>query len=282
MDVVRFDQYYITTEANAPDNIMPTVLRCELTWCAQYHGSTTFRSGKLADIPDFSAPLKTNDTYGSFVPHVPGMSLGQLQQYSQSEEGYWIDNGFSQAFQSVLTSVLTSSVFANGTDPPFIYSDALLSLPALYEFEYEQAMADQANVGKSYSLYYSNHGNMSKTLDNVAASVTNQMRSSVGSRNITGNVEYPTVYIQVIWPWLIYPAVLSVLAAALLAVTIWLSHGHDKMVWKSSSLALLFHGLPHDQIDRRLLDVSVMEREADGIWAKLSRDGDGKVGMTML
>ena len=70
---------------------------------------------------------------------------------------------------------------------------------------------------------------------------------------MTGTAMFTTVYIKVVGPWLIYSAALIVAAAVLLGMTIWLSHSQDKMVWKSSSLALLFHSLPESEANGRLM-----------------------------
>ena len=83
-----------------------------------------------------------------------------------------------------------------------------------------------------------------------------------------GSAMYTVVYIEVVRPWLIYAAALLMAAATLLGCTIWLSHGSDKLVWKSLSLALLFHRLSDGEANRTVLSVGRMEKVADGIWAR--------------
>lgn len=94
-------------------------------------------------------------------------------------------------------------------------------------------------------------------------------------------VEYQVVFIEVTWPWLIYTATLVVCAGVLLALTMWLTHGRDKMAWKSSSLALLFHPLPSDRTDASLLSLADMETEAGDMAAKLSKGEAGGVKMNV-
>ena len=281
VDVVRFDQSYNSTSSNAPDDILPVVLRCKFTWCAQYHGSTKFINGTLSDVLDFSVPLVIDSSTGPYVPDGANIPVAQLQQFTQSDEQYQISNDLSTVFHNSLASILQNNLFAQ--DPDLVYlSDVLEQLPSSYQAEYESALLNQLNMGRIYSLYYANEGNLSKTLDNIAVSVTNQMRSGSDSTNVTGTATYPNVYIEVIWPWFIYSAALTVSAAALLALTIWLCSGHDKVVWKSSSLALLFHGLPDGRSDGRILDAAAMETAAKEIWAKLSADEAGGVKLKTL
>jgi hypothetical protein len=180
----------------------------------------------------------------------------------------------------MLTSLLQNTIFNENT--PGLYEAGVKLLPSPYRSEYDNSELDNINMGRNNLLYYANGGNLSRTLSNVALGVTNQMRSSLGSTNVTGTATYTIVYIKVVWPWLIYSAVLIVAATALLGLTIWLSHGEDRMVWKSSSLALLFHGLPESETDGRLLTTANMETGANKILTKLSKDETGNVKLKTL
>ena len=91
------------------------------------------------------------------------------------------------------------------------------------------------------------------------------MRSSLGSTNVTQTAMYRVKYINVVWLWLIYPAAPIIIAAILLKLTIWPSRGNGKMLRKSSTLALLFHGLPEDEMDMKILSLAKMKFAADRI-----------------
>lgn len=153
-------------------------------------------------------------------------------------------------------------------------------LPKAYSADYNATYEALGIQWSIYSLYYSNDGNVTKTLDNIALSVTNQIRSAIYSTNITGRVMYPTVFIEVVWAWYVLPIVLTISAAFLLVVTICLSSGRRAVVWKSSSLALLFHGISGIESDERPEEVEGMKEKAKQMTVNLCKD-DG-VGVTRL
>lgn len=283
IDIVRFNGSYISTSPNAPDDILPTILRCGFTWCAQYHGTSSFYNGMLHDVPEFSVPLIQGEY--SLVPDSANIPQDELQKIKKLNQEFQVDKDFDDTFQLLLGSILTIEIF-NATYELFDLGNLLEDIPSAFRSDYEAPIfnnaAWKANEGKSYSVYYGNNGNISATLDNIAVSVTNQIRSSFDSSNVTGTVMYPIVYIEVIWPWFIYPITLTLLAVVLLFVTIWLSCGYEKMVWKSSSLALLFHGMPVEEADGRLLSTAAMDAAADEMWAKLSKDEAGNIRLKML
>lgn len=117
-------------------------------------------------------------------------------------------------------------------------------------------------------------------MDNIALSVTNTIRSAIYSSNVTGTVMYPMVFIDVVWPWYILPITLTFSAAVLLAATIWLSSGRRAVVWKSSSLALLFHGISNIESDARPEHAEGMEEKAKQMTVQLCKDES--VGVTRL
>ena len=281
VDFVRFNESYPDVSYQTLDDILPTVMQCKFRWCAQYHGSTKYENGTLFDIPEFDVPIM-NDNYLISDPNMhftntTSLSPTQEQQFNRTTTVYSIESDFATTFFDTFVSLLQNTVFKaveKFADQTWNESELL---PLRYRPEYDALAADLSKMGRGYSLYYSNEGELSKTMDNIALSVTNSMRSSLGSTNVTGTVEETVVYIQVVWPWLIYSAALIIAAVALLGSTIWLSHGNDKLVWKSSSLALLFHGLPDGEIDGMILSTAKMEKMADGIWARLSEDETGNV-----
>lgn len=93
----------------------------------------------------------------------------------------------------------------------------------------------------------------------------------------------PTVVVHVNWPWLTYPAALSVSGGVFLTLVMCLSNERRGIIWKSSSLALLFHGLgsssERDMSVRQIgvHDTRAMEKTAKEIRARLVEDPSGEV-----
>jgi hypothetical protein len=66
-------------------------------------------------------------------------------------------------------------------------------------------------------VYSANDGDIPKTFDNIARSLTNQIRSGPQSLNIPGDVWRNELYMSVDWPWLAYPVALLVAVSTSLA-----------------------------------------------------------------
>ncbi|KAF2167532.1 hypothetical protein M409DRAFT_22339 [Zasmidium cellare ATCC 36951] len=283
-DILYFQDSYTSDDPNAPQSIMPETLRSRLTWCARYYGSTAFYNGSLHDAPDFSAPLVSDGgAYGAIQPDTSNLTSYEIMLLNATDNTYQIDGDFSEIFRNLLNSMLVNVVYHNDSDVTNL--DVFQEmLPTEYFQEFFQTGPVQGNNEylKGVAIYYASNGSILDTFDNIATSVTNQMRSSYASTNITGTVTQTVVYVHVVWPWLIYSITMTLLAAALLGATMWLSSGKDKLVWKSSSLATLFHGLPDGQADGRMLRRVTMEKAAGLMLARLETDEVGAVKLKLL
>ena len=66
---------------------------------------------------------------------------------------------------------------------------------------------------------------------------------------LNGTIHTEQAIVVVRWEWLILPLVLEALAIAFLAVTMFMTRRHRLPIWKSSAVALLYHGLQAGMID---------------------------------
>ena len=107
------------------------------------------------------------------------------------------------------------------------------------------------NVPKSDSAFSSDviHAlydtkNFSRRIDNLATSMTNNIRQQNGS-GITSfdGLAYKTeTYVRVRWAWFAYPAAIVLISLVYLIGVIVETTRCDVAIWKSSNLALIFHG----------------------------------------
>jgi hypothetical protein len=132
------------------------------------------------------------------------------------------------------------------------------------------------------SAFYS-HANMPKisstglraVIKNIAASYT---KDALNASNYTigGTIITTEVYVRVKWLWMILPAVLTVLGVIFFILTILVNRGQKLDVWKSSIMAVLFHGL--DDWGEKTRDgpsrVGQMEKTAQQIKVKLRASDD--------
>ena len=142
----------------------------------------------------------------------------------------------------------------------------------------EVQYADPAWVGQLY-----NSGNA--TLETISASwaalsdsMTVRIRRSPDGFDLPpfrGDAWHTQICISVKWPWLAYPAALLALTIVFLLATIVQSACHSRnQIWKSSPLALLFHGLDNDLREKfHVVDrTEEMEQTAKGLSVKLGRE----------
>jgi hypothetical protein len=94
---------------------------------------------------------------------------------------------------------------------------------------------------------------------------------------VYGNVTTSAVHVAVAWYWFILPAALNALAILLLLATAVMSYRRNTQLWKSSTLALLYHGLddPEPAPDLAMANVSEMGRWASVTSATLGATKDG-------
>lgn len=143
-----------------------------------------------------------------------------------------------------------------------------LTIPIDYHLGNPQATSNI--IGAFYASF-----NISMTMDNIATAMTNYFRdlSNVTVASRTGQTEF---YVDMSWPWMILPAFLVIAGTAFLMLAIFESKKRGGRIWKTSELALLFHGLEKsDQELNALHRSSDMEHVASGTIVKMVKTSAG-------
>jgi hypothetical protein len=122
--------------------------------------------------------------------------------------------------------------------------------------------SDTGQIIRNHSFSY--------IMERIAASLTKAELDN-SATIITGNMTTPVAHVDVAWYWFILPATLNVAAIILLLATAVLSHSRKTQLWKSSTLALLYHGLEGQEPvqDLALAKVSEMSQRASTTSAEL-------------
>ncbi|RDW93037.1 DUF3176 domain-containing protein [Aspergillus mulundensis] len=110
-------------------------------------------------------------------------------------------------------------------------------------------------------------------MHNIAASFTRAaLLANNASTTNYGTVYSYRVYVCVEWIWTVFPVALVVLGACFLVITILINKRQRLRLWKSSVLAVLFHGLdsmPETVGDDYFATASSMEQTAKGLEVRL-------------
>lgn len=123
-------------------------------------------------------------------------------------------------------------------------------------------------------IYSVNDRNLTKDFMGIADSMTDRIRMGPNTTAFNGTVWSTDTYIKVNWLWLIYPLTLVLAGLLFLGSTVLFSTRNEGLAWKSSTLAMLFHGLVmyDGPAPFRTSEMKVTSRE---VWAKLDMDGQG-------
>ncbi|KAI0432039.1 hypothetical protein F5Y09DRAFT_354396 [Xylaria sp. FL1042] len=102
---------------------------------------------------------------------------------------------------------------------------------------------DSDIVTAFYWNYYEYADGLDRLVSDTATSMTVAFRSFIGGVPVTGRAVYMESYVDVHWGFSIVPILAVVGALMFLLAMIYQSGKSTTQVWKSSALAMLFHGL---------------------------------------
>jgi hypothetical protein len=123
-------------------------------------------------------------------------------------------------------------------------------------------------------LYNSN--DLNELFGNIAASITNEMRRSADNQtSLSGQLGTLRTVLHVRWAWLAFPAVLVVSSFVFLVIAMIEAHRTAVPLWRSSTMAVLFHGI--EKVEKSAFDsiekASEMESRAKKLHLQLRRGG---------
>ena len=146
------------------------VLDCKLTWCVKTYSSSKVQGGVLEDKPSLISPLYVNEANCHFPPHsqpVRCAGYKAIETQTGYNRPYWLDVSDIEAFRDAFSDAFNTNT---STQSPI-----------------------------SNHLYYANGRNFSRTLEDVATSVTNSMRNSENATTIRGTGYHAVTYVKVNW-----------------------------------------------------------------------------------
>ena len=233
----------------------PTAAECVLYFCVKTFQATV-QGGVLTETvtSTWYSKSATNPEY-NYTLSPPACSRGEncsfnIDVYSFDALGYW------------LPTLLTGSVTGDIGETSFSSDVA----QALYT-----SMTTWDPALNNYNPYLLN-----ATMANLATSMTNNIRQYNYGGPASGVAWKIETVIEVRWAWMALPLSLVLLTVVFLVAAM-LQSAHQQ-VWKSSSLALLFHGLGNDVRSRLgpLEKLDQMVETAGQVNVRLRRTDEGR------
>jgi hypothetical protein len=197
------------------------VHECSLSWCAKTFSDVTAQGSSFSVHVDYY-PLNAKSNW--------------IGPFGNPFVIYEAPSGFPTSLNSTFTVQVTNAMALSN----FLVS--VLNTGSLIEYAFGQSgFSSTFTLGPAIM----NNPSTPYMADSIATSLTNTLRN-LTTDYITHNLGDSAVqiqYIRVRWEWLALPASIVLLGILLLLTTMIESHRNKALVWKCSSLALLFHPL---------------------------------------
>ncbi len=248
--------------------IMPTATECALSWCVQTL-DTSIQNGVLNQTVvatwSNSSALDTSDVYlrPDFTSNV-----GEVDE----DKGYYI-------------SAMSNLPLVKFLEDAFKATMEGISLPGAGFTEQELFDLTIYSSDIAQALWYAD--DLDGLMDNLADRMTDALRNlysdPASDATSLGKVYTSQTYVLVAWPWLILPVGLVLASCMVLLAAIISSSRHQTIVWKSSSLAPLFHGLADGEgRNQHSVYRSQMEMTAEEMKVRLAEDTHGDLRLVEL
>ncbi|RYO90226.1 hypothetical protein DL766_009935 [Monosporascus sp. MC13-8B] len=137
---------------------------------------------------------------------------------------------------------------------------------------------DSDIVTAFYWNYYEYAGGLDMLMADVATSMTVAFRSFLGAAPVPGHAVSQQSYVHVRWGFAVVPIVVVVATALFLALAIHRARQSGTEPWKSSALAMLFHGLDED-VRARFDEIGGLDekkRQAKGVKVQLDESDENR------
>ncbi|KAF2422113.1 hypothetical protein EJ08DRAFT_487900 [Tothia fuscella] len=196
--------------ANMTDLLLGTVESttiCDFSWCTRKYFAAEVRNGEFHFAKESSSPLEITNSTGD-------------GEYGAGDTTF------------ILTSTDPGSTVQYKVDWMVDY--------VLWNY-LAKSLSGNARSNSMVQMMSRNHFNTTAAL--MSQAITNWMRSlgNNGSTLYQGKALEPVTFVNVKWAWLVWPAMLTIAGSVLLVACI--LRGGNRTLFKSSPLALLFHGL---------------------------------------
>ena len=135
---------------------------------------------------------------------------------------------------------------------------------------------DSDVVTAFYWNYYEYANGIQMLMDDLAISMTTTMRSFIGAVPQPGQAWSYESFVHVRWAFITVPVSVVLATGIFLALAVWRSQWSQTKLWKSSALAVLFHGLESASRERMgdADSLKLQRRRACDLMVQLDGQGD--------
>ncbi|KAI1777017.1 hypothetical protein F4818DRAFT_439378 [Hypoxylon cercidicola] len=245
--------------ASDPYNIQQLFFSIEINWCLRTYDKVIASPAGIKEAPYTSEPLYYHPFTASEAGSIVGAGMFKYDSYEADS---------AQTLFNISVSLY------NGL---WIFVNELLSRELHSPLTDDEQFESDTKFGEF--LYYADLANFTRNLEET---LTNQIRSSSPGDNqeallFPGQAFYQETYWHVEWPWIAVPIAEAFLTLLLLVISI-MATWHQPL-FRSSALALLFHGLQENDLDMQSpytkADPDYLERLAKSVYVEFRENENG-------
>ncbi|KAK0750760.1 hypothetical protein B0T18DRAFT_318626 [Schizothecium vesticola] len=187
--------------------------------------------------------------------------------------------------QSAIHTLLPVSITSPVTNETYTMSmRSLQALRAWFADLFRAGAASSRDVATHdmvqslYHFHLASPTGLQESITRLTTAMTSHIRSSPGNQPVRGHALLLEPYMHIRYAFLVVPATASLAACAFLAMVVFQTLRTGTQLWKTSALAVLFHGLDHD-VRCRFSDLEGLEAKREEARAvKVMLEDDGGVG----
>lgn len=263
---------FIGTEAQSgpPLNKNPWARQCMLRYCLQTFNSSVV-NGKLQENI-------TSTTFNTTIVDISASDRDTPVVLQAADSfTYMVGEGAMLGIRSWFRDLFASgSASRNSTYTNNTRTDDTVVVNLTVGISSGTTYFDSDIVQTFYWDYYEYPAGLDLAMSWLATSMTVAFRSFNGAVPVPGQAFNFESYVHVRWAWLTLPITVVVLTAVFLVAAIYRSRQSKTKLWKSSALAMLFHGLDRETREQfaRLGTLNDQKKQARDVRVRLDEDGD--------
>lgn len=260
-----------------PNQLRPWAQQCSLSACVQTLQSSV-ENGELIEKPIKSVTNDTVPRTADVIENLIPVTIttpshnGTLETYTMTREVVlamqtWFeylfrDGSASRSAEYISRTLKTAPGSAN----------VLVNLTV--GISSGETFFDTDIVQAFYWNYYEYPGGIEMLMHDMAVSMTVSLRS-IGGEAVQGMAFINQTYVHVQWGFVAVPVAAVAMAALFLVTVMWKTRASGTRLWKTSALAMLFHGLDEDARERfeDLRGFAAKMKEARGVKVRLEEEG---------
>ncbi|KAF1991323.1 hypothetical protein K402DRAFT_322720 [Aulographum hederae CBS 113979] len=266
------------TFGGQPGGVTPWALQCTLDTCVQTIHSTVVNGAVVENV---TSSILNNTVVDISNPETDG----SIYLTGSDNTTYLVDKGAILGMRGWFSTLFRNGSATRSTaDFNQTITDSTVVVNLTVGISSGETFFDSDIVTAFYWNFYQYEAGLPMLMNDLATSMSVAFRSFLGAEPVSGVALATESYVHVRWGFVAVPVAVILLTAMFLGLAIWRSRRSGAELWKSSALAMLFHGLDseaREQFGNMGLEEKV--RLARDVRVQLDDSvGDGKAGLLRI